>query len=52
MLVTPRTYELARIPDKGLERPGALNSLTARRCAKKMLLVHQTGSVKVGEVVR
>ncbi|KAI9769938.1 MAG: hypothetical protein M1840_003647 [Geoglossum simile] len=49
MLVTPRTYELARIPDKGL---GPFHSLTARRCAKKMLLVHQTGSVKVGEVVR
>ncbi|KAI9782577.1 MAG: hypothetical protein M1839_004821 [Geoglossum umbratile] len=53
MLLTPRTYELAQIPDRGLERSSAaFGNLAARRCAKKMLLVHQTGSVKVGEVVR
>lgn len=57
MLLTPRTYSLAQTDS----RPGASYFLLtpsqreiqaeAQR-ARKMLLLHQTGSVKVGEVVR
>ncbi|KAJ4994056.1 lipase ROG1 [Stagonosporopsis vannaccii] len=57
MLLTPRTYSLAQTDS----RPGASYLLLtpsqreiqaeAQR-ARKMLLLHQTGSVKVGEVVR
>ncbi|KAF2828596.1 DUF676-domain-containing protein [Ophiobolus disseminans] len=62
MLLTPRTYQLAQTPDEGRTRPEpsyflcgtrSRKQLAAeRRHAVKMLLLHQTGSVKVGEVVR
>jgi hypothetical protein len=62
MLLTPRTYQLAQRPDLGRTRPApayflcATQSRTQRdqeqRRARRMLLLHQTGSVKVGEVVR
>ena len=61
MLLTPRTYSLAQTPDSGLTRPGASYFLLTpsqreiqaeEQRARKMLLLHQTGSVKVGEVVR
>ncbi|KAK7519582.1 putative serine esterase-domain-containing protein [Phyllosticta citriasiana] len=61
MLLPPRTYSLSQIPDRGTTHPVSpfLNwtpawndSPAAERSARKMLLVHQAGSVKVGEVVR
>ena len=62
MLLTPRTYHLAQTPDEGSTRPEPSYFLCGtqsrkqleaeRRRAIKMLLLHQTGSVKVGEVVR
>ncbi len=62
MLVSPRLYTLSQVPDKGLRdvtAPGQAFSVTGwrhgaqdYRQARKMLLLHQTGSVKVGEVVR
>ncbi|KAH7077898.1 putative serine esterase-domain-containing protein [Paraphoma chrysanthemicola] len=62
MLLSPRTYSLAQTPDAGKVRPepsyflcGGLSrkQLEAeRKRATRMLLLHQTGSVKVGEVVR
>lgn len=57
MLLTPRTYSLAQTDT----RPGASYLLLTpsqreiqaeEQRARKMLLLHQTGSVKVGEVVR
>ena len=60
MLITPRTYVLSQTPDRGFNplpyyrprflslsgwHPGTAKTLN-------MLLVHQTGSVHVGEVVR
>ncbi|KAN0079338.1 putative serine esterase (DUF676) domain containing protein [Elaphomyces granulatus] len=48
MLITPRTYFLSQTPDRGfLSLSGWHPGPT-----KNMLLVHQTGSVHVGEVVR
>jgi hypothetical protein len=62
MLLTPRTYSLAQTPDAGSTRPSppfflcgtqSRQQLAAeRRRARNMLLLHQTGSVRVGEVVR
>lgn len=62
MLLTPRTYFLAQTPDEGRVRPEPSYFLCGtqsrkqleaeERRALKMLLLHQTGSVKVGEVVR
>ncbi|KAF1920880.1 putative serine esterase-domain-containing protein [Ampelomyces quisqualis] len=62
MLLTPRTYQLAHTPDDGSTRPEPAYFLCGtqsrtqleadRRRAIRMLLLHQTGSVKVGEVVR
>ena len=66
MLVTPRTYQLSQAPDKGSSPAGSgkfvsTNSAEAAgwwessrdlRHVERMLLVHQTGSVRVGEVVR
>jgi hypothetical protein len=62
MLLTPRTYLLAQTPDAGSTRPEpsfflcgtpSRKQLAAeQRRARKMLLVHQTGTVRVGEVVR
>ncbi|KAF1365397.1 DUF676-domain-containing protein [Lizonia empirigonia] len=61
MLLTPRSYSLAQTADSGCTRAGAsyflctpsqreLQAEEQRAC--RMLLLHQTGSVKVGEVVR
>ena len=60
MLITPRTYgQLQRIQEPS--NPGSLNPLPAigwrvspdtLKHRQKMLLVHQVGSVRVGEVVR
>jgi len=61
MLLTPRTYSLAQTPDAGLQdaRPSYFTLLSSRKelqleeqRARRMLLLHQTGVVKVGEVVR
>ncbi|KAK8214477.1 putative serine esterase-domain-containing protein [Phyllosticta capitalensis] len=62
MLLQPRTYRLSQIPDRGTTDPVSPflswttpawnDSPAAERSARKMLLVHQAGSVKVGEVVR
>ncbi|KAF2814292.1 DUF676-domain-containing protein [Mytilinidion resinicola] len=61
MLLTARSYGLAQLPDKGCENSPPsfflLNSskreqLAAEEQARRMLLVHQIGSVKVGEVIR
>jgi hypothetical protein len=61
MLLTPRTYSLAHIADQGRIRsePSYFVCIKSRKereaeekRALKMLLLHQKGSVKVGEVVR
>ncbi|KAF1947880.1 DUF676-domain-containing protein [Clathrospora elynae] len=61
MLLTPRTYALAQIADNGHNRPESSYFLCTpsrrdleaeQRRALRMLLLHQKGSVKVGEVVR
>lgn len=61
MLLTPRTYSLAQIPDAGCTEARSSYFLLSQsrkdqrreeRRARTMLLLHQTGSVKVGEVVR
>ncbi|KAF2111669.1 putative serine esterase-domain-containing protein [Lophiotrema nucula] len=61
MLLTPRTYSLAQTPDEGatgprasyfLLTPSRKERLAEEARARRMLLLHQTGSVKVGEVVR
>lgn len=61
MLLTPRTYSLAQTADAGYKeaRSSYFTLLPTRkelqlegRRARKMLLLHQTGVVKVGEVVR
>lgn len=61
MLLTSRAYSLAQIADAGRKRaePSFLVLTTSRqereaeeKRAKRMLLLHQTGAVKVGEVVR
>jgi hypothetical protein len=61
MLLSPRLYELSQTPDKGRRdaSPTKALSVTSWRPRAqdyhhivKMLLLHQTGSVKVGEVVR
>ncbi|KAI2095626.1 hypothetical protein LOZ35_003137 [Ophidiomyces ophidiicola] len=63
MLVTPRTYRLSQTPNKGLslslENYPTFRTLRGWRVppeeirqAAEMLLIHQTGSVRLGEVVR
>lgn len=61
MLLCPRTFELAQVPDKGADRPVLAffentaswhEAQKALRYARRMLLIHQSGSVRVGEVVR
>jgi hypothetical protein len=61
MLLTPRTFSLAQVPDAGCNRarPSYFLLTKSRKeqrieeeRARRMLLLHQTGSVKVGEVVR
>lgn len=54
MLVTPRTYQLLEAQRRG-KRIADLDwdiSPNAIAHAKEMLLIHQAGSVKIGEVVR
>ncbi|KAE8348709.1 putative serine esterase-domain-containing protein [Aspergillus coremiiformis] len=64
MLISPRTYSASQVPDRG-QQPcssediprfrssfGWSTSATNSRRAAEMLLIHQTGSVRVGEVVR
>ena len=66
MLITPRTYSASQIPDRGSpllsrENSSAIHSLTGwnpvstgtqKATTETMLLLHQAGSVRVGEVVR
>ncbi|KAI9750616.1 MAG: proline dehydrogenase [Chaenotheca gracillima] len=63
MLLTARTYALAQAPDKGSgelkggsaicgHATGWQRERAGQRRFRKMLLLHQTGSVKIGEVVR
>lgn len=61
MLLTPRTYALAQVPDAGCKEAKSSyfllstsrkERLVEEQRARRMLLLHQTGSVKVGEVVR
>ena len=61
MLFTPRIHQLSHVPDKQSSAPSspylqllpsARHYEAARRQALNMLLVHQTGSVKVGELMR
>ncbi|ORY10383.1 hypothetical protein BCR34DRAFT_654889 [Clohesyomyces aquaticus] len=61
MLLTPRTFALAQVPDQGTKEPrpsyflltpSRKELLAEEERARRMLLLHQTGSVKVGEVVR
>lgn len=61
MLLTPRIYALAQTADDGRTRaePSFFTCTVSQkeleaeeRRARKMLLLHQTGAVKVGEVVR
>jgi hypothetical protein len=61
MLLHPRIYRLAQTPDRDTDvaaspflrlLPSPDEHLAELKRAKNMLLVHQTGSVRVGEVVR
>lgn len=61
MLLTPRSFQLAQLPDKGCKnptssyflcKPSRQEQIAAEGQARRMLLVHQVGNVKVGQVVR
>ncbi|KAF1836185.1 DUF676-domain-containing protein [Decorospora gaudefroyi] len=61
MLLTPRTYSLARTADQGCKHaepsyflctPSRKELEAEEKRALRMLLLHQKGSVRVGEVVR
>jgi len=61
MFVTPRIYALSQVPDKGLQHDihstfGSVkswkHSVNDYQEAAEMLLLHQTGSVRIGQVVR
>ncbi|OJD28683.1 uncharacterized protein BKCO1_1200001 [Diplodia corticola] len=61
MLLQPRAYQLAQVPDRNTSQqaspflqwtPTRREKLLHERTARSMLLVHQAGSVKVGEIVR
>ncbi|KAF2712682.1 DUF676-domain-containing protein [Pleomassaria siparia CBS 279.74] len=61
MLLNPRTYGLAQTPDAGsreaissyfLLTPSRKELLAEEHRARRMLLLHQSGNVKVGQVVR
>ena len=63
MLFNSRAYQLASAPDRTLEQtttqspylrlsPGWRTQRFQQNHARKMLLLHQTGNLKVGEVVR
>ena len=64
MLILPRTYSASQTPDQGVAIPntnGAFRFYTLTGWRRdpahivpnqEMLLIHQVGSVRVGEVVR
>lgn len=61
MFITTRLYELSQVPDKGLQHDIHSGFRSVRswkhgvndyQGAAEMLLLHQIGSVHVGEVVR
>lgn len=63
MLITARTYSASQTPDQGAAQPcnkrsrfrtfsGWQTSPVDTKEAINMLLIHQVGSVRVGEVVR
>lgn len=64
MLLTPHSYALSQVPDANESSPKTRQhpffqqtrrfdeERASRREAQKMLLVHQAGTVKIGEVVR
>ncbi|PWY64530.1 lipase/serine esterase [Aspergillus heteromorphus CBS 117.55] len=64
MFISPRTYSASQTPDQGLRLAGSEKQFkfynldgwradsTLPSQASKMLLIHQAGSVRVGEVVR
>lgn len=63
MLISPRTYSASQIPDKGLglSRGGEYHGLSRfggwRACSAptsryEMALIHQAGSLRVGEIAR
>src|SRR5947207_15050299 len=61
MLLTPRSYQLSQTSDRGCSGPATpfvkwspslREQNAARRQFFQMLLVHQTGSVKVGQTIR
>lgn len=64
MLITARTYSASQTPDQGatrshFERTSRYHTLSGWRTdpvdarkATEMLLIHQVGTVRVGEVVR
>ncbi|KAL3457635.1 putative serine esterase-domain-containing protein [Aspergillus heterothallicus] len=64
MLITPRTYSASQIPDRPFQQPDSAGrprfcslegwkpALAAAESSTAMVLIRQTGSVRVGEVVR
>ena len=61
MFIVPRTYQQLQLLERDSERAGDHHYQPATgwrispqeiRLGQAMLLVHQTGSVKIGEVVR
>lgn len=64
MLITPRTYSASQIPDQAAAPSrteaaprfytlaGWRRTLVEESPTADMLLVHQTGSVRVGEIIR
>jgi len=60
MLVTPRLYQQFQKSDRELGRLDRIFSNSpwyepdpeTVRCARRMLLIHQAGTVRVGEIVR
>ncbi|KAL5332677.1 putative serine esterase-domain-containing protein [Aspergillus crustosus] len=58
MLLTPRTYSASQAPDRRNPKPNAVSltdwhpRVADAGCYTNMVLIRQTGSVRVGEVVR
>jgi hypothetical protein len=61
MFITPRLYGLSQVPDKGVRHDihssfgsvtGWKHSVNDYHYAAEMLLLHQIGSVHVGQVAR
>lgn len=64
MFISPRTYSASQTPDQGLRLAASENQLkyhtlqgwradaTVASRAPEMLLIHQAGSVRVGEIIR